>query len=53
MSEDLTSIGIIALCAIVGFVIVWTFLSARAADKKSPERDDTDDRPGPDERPEQ
>ena len=46
MSDDLTSIGIIALCAVIGFVIVWTFLSARSEDKK---RDDADDRPGPDE----
>lgn len=29
---DLQTLGIIGLCLVLGFVIVWTILSARSAD---------------------
>jgi hypothetical protein len=34
-SADLKTIGILALCFVVGFVIIWTWLNARSEDKKA------------------
>jgi hypothetical protein len=47
---DLKTIGIMALCLVIGFVIVWTVLSARSEDK-SAGRKRVVDQSEPDDRP--
>jgi hypothetical protein len=39
---DLQTLGIIGLCLVLGFVIVWTTLSSRSADQAGKRSDDAE-----------